>query len=451
MTVVAYIVGVLAIALGIGLSIALHEIGHLVPAKKFGLKVTQYMVGFGPTVWSRRRGETEYGVKAIPLGGYIRMIGMFPPKPGDDPTHLRASSTGRFSQLMDQARQDSMEEVGPGDENRVFYKLSVPKKVVIMLGGPVMNLLIATVCMAGLLLLYGLPTVKPGAQVASVSECVVPAAKAQTQTTCTAADPKTPAYTAGLRPGDVITSIDGTAVQGSTDVGALIQPRAGRPTTIVWTRDGREQRATLTPVENTVAQIGSDGKVATGSDGQPLTKLAGFLGVSSMPYAPIERQPVTEVPGAVGSLFTQTAGVVLHIPQKMVGVAQAAFGSGPRAQDSPISVVGVGRIGGEIASSDVIPDGTAGKIALLVSLLASLNMALFVFNLIPLLPLDGGHVAGALWEGLKRRGARVLGRADPGHVDVAKALPIAYTMAIVLVSMSALLIYADLVNPVKLL
>ena len=74
------------------------------PAKKFGVKVTQYMVGFGPTVWSRRRGETEYGIKAIPLGGYVRMIGMLPPRPGDKPGELRTLSTGRFSQMVDQAR-----------------------------------------------------------------------------------------------------------------------------------------------------------------------------------------------------------------------------------------------------------------------------------------------------------------------------------------------------------
>src|ERR1700694_1494465 len=98
MTVLLYVFGVLAVALGVGLSIALHEIGHLVPAKKFGVKVTQYMVGFGPTVWSRRHGETEYGSKAIPLGGYIRMIGMFPPRPGDREGTLRVSSTGRLSQ-----------------------------------------------------------------------------------------------------------------------------------------------------------------------------------------------------------------------------------------------------------------------------------------------------------------------------------------------------------------
>ncbi|MGL5860966.1 MAG: site-2 protease family protein, partial [Phycicoccus sp.] len=140
MTWVYFALGVLFMAVGIAGSIALHEVGHLVPAKRFGVRVTQYMVGFGPTVWSRRRGETEYGVKAIPLGGYIRMIGMFPPRPGESPGTVRASSTGRFSQLVDEARAATLEEVRPGDENRVFYKLSVPKKLAIMLGGPVMNL-----------------------------------------------------------------------------------------------------------------------------------------------------------------------------------------------------------------------------------------------------------------------------------------------------------------------
>ncbi len=167
---IAYIIGVLVVALGVGLSIALHEIGHLVPAKKFGVKVTQYMVGFGPTVWSRTKGETEYGVKAIPLGGYIRMIGMFPPKPGDPEGRLRASSTGRFSQLMDQARQDSMDEVSPGDEHRVFYRLSVPKKVVVMMGGPVMNLFIAVVLFGGILTLYGVPTTTP--LISTVATCI---------------------------------------------------------------------------------------------------------------------------------------------------------------------------------------------------------------------------------------------------------------------------------------
>ena len=194
-----YLLGVLFIVLGVGVSIALHEIGHLLPAKRFGVKVTQYMIGFGPTVWSRRRGETEYGVKAIPLGGYIRMIGMFPPKPGADPSQLRSSSTGRFSLLMDQARQDSMEEVQPGDEDRVFYKLSVPKKLVVMLGGPTMNLLIAVVLLTAVATTYGMRELTP--QISSVSQCVtVQTVGATAPVACKAGDPVAPANGRGSGP-----------------------------------------------------------------------------------------------------------------------------------------------------------------------------------------------------------------------------------------------------------
>lgn len=450
MTVVAFIIGVLIIVIGVGISIGLHEIGHLVPAKKFGVKVTQYMVGFGPTIWSRKFGETEYGIKAIPLGGYIRMIGMFPPKPGADPSLLRASSTGRFSQLMDQARQQSMEEVGPQDRDRVFYKLTVPRKVVVMLGGPMMNFLIAAVLMTGLITIYGVQVAKDGVVVASVSQCVVPAS-ASTQTVCKATDPETPAYRAGLLPKDILTQINGAVITPATGLSDLIRPRAGEPTTIVYVRDGSTRTTTVTPVRNLVAQVDANGQLLKDSTGNPVTVEAGFLGVTAQAPVVVERQPITAAPGYIGDALGKTAGVFLHIPQKMVGVWHAAFSGAQRDVNGPISVVGVGRIGGEVAAADLGPDSTSTKIAFLLNIILSLNLALFVFNLVPLLPLDGGHVAGALWEGVKRSFARVRGRADPGYVDVAKALPIAYTMAIVLIGMSALLIYADLANPVRLL
>jgi membrane-associated protease RseP (regulator of RpoE activity) len=453
MTLLLYVLGVLAVALGVGLSIGLHEIGHLVPAKKFGVKVTQYMVGFGPTVWSRRRGETEYGIKAIPLGGYIRMIGMFPPRPGDKPGTLRVSSTGRFSQLADEARKLSLEEVTPGDEERVFYKLSVPKKVVVMLGGPTMNLVIAVVLLAGVFTLYGVATAQKGAEVASVSECVVPASQAATKTACAPTDPKTPAYSAGLRPGDSFVSIAGQPIERTTDVGRLIRPRVGEPTEVVVLRDGKQVALQVTPIKNTVQQVGPDGKPLVTAEGEPVVVDAGFLGVSSATPVAFERQPVSAVPGLVGEQLGRTAGIMLKIPQKMKGVADAAFGSGVRDPEGPISVVGVGRMAGEASSGQVSWIGGADGInpfVFLLSLMASLNLALFVFNLVPLLPLDGGHVAGALWEGLKRNVARLSGRTDPGYVDVAKALPVAYAVSSVLIVMSVLLIYADLVKPISL-
>jgi membrane-associated protease RseP (regulator of RpoE activity) len=453
MTVLMYALGVLFVAGAVGASIALHEIGHLVPAKKFGVKVTQYMVGFGPTIWSKRRGETEYGIKAIPLGGYIRMIGMFPPRKGDAPGTLRVSSTGRFSQLADEARQLSLEEIKPGDEQRVFYRLSVPRKVIIMLGGPTMNLLIAVVLLAGLVTLYGVQVVKPGATVASVSECVVPASQATAKTVCTDSDPKTPAFLAGLRPGDSFVSVAGQPVHETVDVGTLIRPRAGQPTDIVVRRDGKTVTLKVTPIRNQVQRVNADGTPMVDDAGKPVTVDAGFLGVSSGPVVVRERQSVTEVPSMAWRQFTGTAGLVLRIPEKMKGVAQAAFGSGERDPNGPVSVVGVGRFAGE-ASSGHIP-GVGGQngvspLAFLIQLIIGLNMALFVFNLIPLLPLDGGHVAGALWEGLKRQVARIRRRPDPGYVDVAKALPVAYAVSSVLIVMSVLLIYADIVKPIRL-
>ncbi|HEU4330631.1 MAG TPA: site-2 protease family protein [Lapillicoccus sp.] len=445
---IAYIVGVLFVAIGVGLSIALHEIGHLVPAKKFGVKVTQYMVGFGPTVWSRNKGETEYGVKAIPLGGYIRMIGMFPPKPGDPENQLRASSTGRFTQLMDQARQDSMDEVGPGDEHRVFYKLSVPKKVVIMLGGPFMNLLIAFVLLGGILTLYGIPTATP--LVSSVATCVPSAAPTidKPQPECAPGDPASPATLAGLQKDDRIVSVNGTPVTLWDQVTPLIRQSAGQPMTLVVERNG-SQVTLQAPIAalNRAAYVDTD-KVKVDANGKVVTEQVGYLGAT--PSGELIKGTVLQVPGFVWNAFTQTASVVVNVPQKMVGVVQAAFGSGERDPNGPISVVGVGRVGGEIASADLGADSTTAKLMTLLSLLAALNMALFVFNLIPLLPLDGGHVAGALWEGAKRTWARVRHKPNPGYVDVAKALPIAYTMAFVLITMSALLIYADIVKPVKL-
>lgn len=441
-----YLLGVLSVVLGVGLSIALHEIGHLVPAKRFGVRVPQYMVGFGPTLWSMKRGETEYGVKAIPLGGYVRMIGMYPPKPGQDPGTVRTSSTGRFSQLRDEARNQSLSELQPGDEKRVFYNLSVPRKVVIMLGGPTMNLLIAALVFTGLFTLHGINQTSP--VLSSVSRCVDVREAGKSGTTSCAADmPLAPANEAGLRPGDRVVSINGTHLRTWDDARSLIRANAGKPIMLVVDRGGQTLTLTATPMAVKLPIYDRYGQEQTDGDGNVLTEQAGFLGAAGTPQ--VVRQPISAVPGLIGEQLTQTAGVILAIPQKMVGVAKAAFSDKPRDVNGPISVVGVGRVAGEVTSTAAIANAS-DKALILVSMLGSLNLALFVFNLVPLLPLDGGHVAGALWEGVKRRGATLLGRPDPGPVDVTKALPLAYAVASLLIVMSALLMYADIVNPIRL-
>ncbi len=446
MTALLYAGGVLLMAAGVALSIALHEVGHLVPAKRFGLRVPQYMIGFGPTVFSRRVGETEYGVKAIPLGGYIRMIGMFPPRKGEDPTQLRVSSTGRMSQLVDEARKVSLEEMRPGDENRVFYRLSAPKKVVIMLGGPTMNLLIGVVVFTALFTLHGIPQAVP--VIGSVSQCVDVAKNGQnTASECTPDMPAAPANTAGLKPGDRVLRVGDTQVHSWADVTTAIRASGGRPVDLVVRRDGRTLTLHADPMVLDLPVYGSDGRPKTNAAGNVVTERAGFLGATGT--IQVVEQPLSAVPGLVWDQVAGTAGLMAKIPQKMAGVAKAAFGDGARDPNGPISVVGVGRVAGEVASEDAF--GTVQqKLVTLFGVLGSLNIALFVFNLIPLLPLDGGHVAGALWEGLKRTVARVRRRPDPGYVDVAKALPLAYGVASVLIVMSVLLMYADVVNPVRL-
>ena len=452
MTVVAYVVGVVVLAFGVAASIALHEVGHLVPAKRFGVRVTQYMVGFGPTIWSRHRGETEYGLKAIPLGGYIRMIGMFPPRAGDDPTKMRVSSTGRFSQLADEARKASLQEMKPGDDQRVFYRLPVHRKVIVMLGGPVMNLLIAVVLLTILVTAHGVPTARPGAVVASVAQCVKTVEEAQADPSCAGA-PETPAYAAGILPGDEIRSINGEPVDRTADVGRMVRPRVGQPTEIVVLRDGTEQTLTATPILNTLPAYDDAGQPILDADGTQRVVETGYLGISSAAPIDYEAQPVTAVPAILGQGLVSTAGALVRIPQRMVGVWQAAFAGQERDIESPMSVVGVGRVAGEVSAGRldrIVGESWGDKAWFLIQLIASLNLMLFVFNLIPLLPLDGGHVAGALWEGTKKSWARLRGNPDPGPVDVAKALPVAYGVSLGLLVMSALLIYADIVNPINL-
>lgn len=450
-TVLLYVLGILIVVVGLVVSIGLHEVGHLVPAKLFGVKVGQYMIGFGRTLFSKRIGETEYGVKTIPMGGYISMAGMYPP--AKDGGAARASSTGFFQTLVQDARTASADGVIAGEEERVFYKLAVWKRIVIMLGGPTMNLLIGIVLYAVLLMGFGAPQVST--TIGSVSECVVTqtgqpggsGTEPDDSDGCSADDPTAPGAAAGLLPGDRLVSLNGTDVTSWTQATGIIRDTAGDDLVMVVERDGADTTLTAVPLLTERYVYDENGEIVEDAAGETVTEKVGFLGIG--PAEETVKQPVTAVLPAVGDNIGRVGHMILNLPERLVDVVNAAFGTEERDPDGPISVVGVGRLAGEISSLNTIP--VADKAAGLVGLLASLNIALFVFNLVPLMPLDGGHVAGALWEGVRRFFSRLFGRGDPGPVDIAKLVPLTLVVVVVLGGMSALLIYADLVKPISIL
>lgn len=444
MSTLLFLAGVLVIGLGLGASIALHELGHLVPAKAFGVRVTQYMIGFGPTLLARRRGETEYGIKAVPLGGYIRMIGMYPPQRGDAPGTLREDSTGFFQQMSREAREWEATQYGPEEAHRTFSALSVPRKLVVMLGGPAMNLVIAVVLLTVLVCGIGLPGITP--TVHTVSRCVLPA-DAPEGTGCEGM-PAAPAAAAGIRPGDVLRSIDGQEISTWDDVTRTVRAAGGRSIEVVVERDGRTLTLEATPIVDERPVLAEDGTPVRDAEGRMLTEQAGFLGVAGTPD--LVRGSPAQVPGLTWQAFTGTARIVLSLPVRLWEVGEAAFGTQERDPNGPIGVVGVSRLAGEVAAADQPGFALREKVATLVSMLASLNMALFVFNLIPLMPLDGGHVLGALVEGARRLVARLRGRPDPGPVDMSRLLPLTYAVATVFLGMTVLLLYADIVDPIRL-
>lgn len=414
------LLGIVIFVIGLLVSIGLHELGHMIPAKKFGVRVSEYFVGFGPTLWSRKGKETEYGVKAIPLGGYVRLVGMIPPEEAVKPVKVR----GRVAQIIADARAASVDEVHEGEDYRAFYHLTWWRKVIVMFGGPFVNLVIAIVLFTIVQVGVGLPTANTS--VAQVAPCVPVTADAA----CKDGDTASPASVAGLEEGDVITAIDGKPIETWTDITDVISVNAGQTVQLTVLRDGEDVQLTAT-----LASVDRDGKTV------------GYLGL--VPSSELVRQGPLSGVQTTWQYTGAVAKVIATLPVQIYHVTLAALGQEPRTDTSVMGIVGVGRISGEIVAADVEGYGALLKTADMLNLIAGLNLALFAFNMIPLVPLDGGHIASALWQGIKNGWARLRRLPRPRPVDVARMMPLAYGVFGILILMGAVLVLADIIAPVN--
>jgi len=306
----------------------------------------------------------------------------------------------------------------------------------VMAAGPIMNLILAVVLFAVLLMGIGLPG-PATTTVESVSACVRPAAAvAEAEPTCAPTDPPTPAAAAGFQAGDRIVAIGGLTFEPSDGVAlrAAIQGSAG-PTVVTVERDGRRQELTPTPIRNQVYDTENPDRIIE----------AGFLGVQ------LQQSYVQQSPGAVvtaiGDVVSRTGRAIAELPSRVPSLFGSVFLGEERDQNGPIGIVGVSRIGGEVLA---LERPFAAEASILLNLLAAVNISLFLFNLLPIPPLDGGQIFPAIWESVRRRIAKLRGRPDPGPVDVAKLMPVAYVVALVFIAWSGLLFVADLISPVEL-
>ena len=381
-------------------SVMLHETGHFVTAKRFGMKVTRYFVGFGPTIWSATRGETEYGIKALPFGGFVKIAGM---TSLDDPEN-------------------------PADEPRTFRRHPGWQRIIVLAAGSFMHFLLALMLIVGLALGIGIENDNT-TQLGTVSPCVASTVTALDNGTCTASDKTSPARLAGLRVGDTVTVFDGKPVRNWTQLGNAIRGTPpGSAVTITVRRDG-----TLRTLHTTLASV-------PGRSGA-------YLGI-----APTVVFQVAGPPRAV-EYFGSSFGQVVAGSAKGIAALPAALPklfSKDRANTAAgqvSSVVGAAEATGAAVAANV---GWQAKVSFVLLLIAELNIIVGVFNLLPLLPLDGGHIAAIVYERVRAWLARLRGRPDPGLVNMARLLPVSFSIFMVLMFFGVMLILADIVNPVNI-
>ncbi|MGV0626590.1 M50 family metallopeptidase [Mycolicibacter minnesotensis] len=402
-----FAVGIALFALAILISVALHECGHMWVARATGMKVRRYFVGFGPTLWSTRRGETEYGLKAIPAGGFCDIAGM-----------------------------TAVEELEPDEVDRAMYTQKTWKRVAVLFAGPGMNFVIGLVLIYAIGVIWGLPNLHaPTTAVIGDTACVAPEVARGELGSCSGPGP---AALAGIESGDVVVKVGETPVSTFGEMAAAVRKQQGR-TPIVIERDGTEltKYVEVTPTQRWIAD---------GPDSEAVATTVGAIGVGAAQFGPTQYNPITAIPATVafsGDLSVLLGKSLTAIPSK-VGALMHAIGNpnGPRDPETPISVVGASIIGGETVDH--------GLWVAFWFFLAQLNFVLGVINLVPLLPFDGGHIAIAVYEKLRNMLRAARGKVAAAPVNYLKLMPATYVVLVVVVGYMLLTVTADLVNPIRL-
>jgi len=419
----SYTIGVVLFALGLLLSVCLHEAGHMLSAKLFGMRVTRYFAGFGPTVWSFRRGETEYGLKAVPLGGFVNIVGMVPG--------------------AEEPEAEDTEQQG-----RAFWQKPLWQRTIVLAAGSITHLVICLVLLVPAFWVFGVPTAKAldqtPAVVGTVSSCVIPDYDLTSSgglRACTDDDPVSPASQAGLVSGDEITEIGGTQITSYAQFQQVIRDQpVDEPVSLSYLRDGQSQTTEITLVATRRPALGSDDTttlVATPTIG--ITNLTEVYNDRYGFWASIKESFTT-----TGDTIVAGVKAIGALPSRIGSLWDALLGA-ERSPDDPVSVVGASRIGGEIVETSGLQGG-----ATFLSILAGLNVFLGLFNLLPLPPLDGGHIAVAWYEAARRKLALRRRLPDPGPVDREKLVPVTLVIIAIFGAFTLLTVSVDVVNPIKL-
>ncbi len=375
------ILGIIAFVLALLISVMFHELGHFLTARKFGMWVSEFFVGFGRRIWSITRGETEYGIKAIPAGGYCRIEGMTP-----------------------------TDEMPQGELDRAFISAPSWKKLIVLGAGSTAHFILGFLLIFSIFFGVGYTTITP--VIAEVKEDSV-------------------AASAGFLPGDEIISINGDAVTQWSKDASKIGESKGAVMHFVVKRGSEDIPIDVSPAYNTEAKRYMLGVItALGTERDGFTK------------------SLSESSKATWVLTKESAKSLVALPSKVPQLFRETFMHEKRDPNGLVGVVGAARVSGQAVGSDKLNNNE--RLATFILLVASLNIFVGLFNLLPILPLDGGHMAVAIADEVRALYARLRKKARPAPIDVNVLTPITGVVVVLLGILTVLLVVADIINPVSL-